>query len=181
MKSIPDAQGMLALDRTLAQIVVDHSSAPLIGLGHGQGEGFATYLKAAEDAGYKMHHSTAEDELSGNIGKVEGATFVLVLQDFLPKSLRSILVSACEKFDPLYLIHISTSFGVDPETHHRSIITSFCSDAYADSPACKRVSNATYKAFDTANAEALGIDERSFIDLGDLLAAITRRSKDRTE
>jgi len=181
MTSIPDAQGMLALDRTLARIIADHPSETLIGLGHGQGEGFATYLKAAEDAGYMMHHSTTEDELAGNIENVEGVTIALVVQDFLPKPLRRVLAAACEKFDPLYLIQISTSFGIDPESRHRSIITSFCSDEYAESPECKRVSDATYNAFDTANAEALGIDERSFIDLGDLLTAITRRSKDRTE
>ncbi|MDN3569980.1 hypothetical protein [Methylobacterium longum] len=181
MQTMPDAQGMLALDRTLVQIIAAHPSETLVGLGHGQGEGFAKYLKTAEDAGYAMHRSTTEYELAENIRTVDGITLALVVQDFLPKSLRGIITAACEKYEPFYFIHISSCFGIDPETHHRSIITSFCSDAFTDSPACKRVSEATYKAFDTANAEALGIDDRSLMDLDDLFAAITRRLKKSTE
>lgn len=172
-----DPQGLLALERTLAQIKTDHSSNTLIGLWHGQGEGSARYIAAAESAGFTMHHSTTETELEHNIKTVSGVLLTIVVQEFLPKSLRSTLALACEKFNPFYMIDISTCFGIDPETHHRSIITSFCSDAYTDSPACKRVSDATYKAFDTANAEALGIDEKSFIDLDVLLSIASRRSK----
>lgn len=176
-----DPQGLLALERTLAQIKADHPSTTLIGLWHGQGEGSARYIEAAKNAGFTMHLSTTENELAENIGTIEGITLALVVQDFLPKSLRIVIAAACEKYDPFYLIHISSCFRIEPESHYRSIITSFCSDAFTDSPACKRVSDASYKAFDTANAEALGIDERSLIDLDDLFAAITRRSKTRTE
>ncbi|TXN01309.1 hypothetical protein FV242_18995 [Methylobacterium sp. WL64] len=178
---IIDPQGLLALEKTVAQIKADHPSTTLIGLWHGQGEGSARYIEAAKNAGFTMHLSTTENELAENIGTIEGITLALIVQDFIPKSIRGIITAACEKYDPFYFIHISSCFGIDPETHHRSIITSFCSDASTDSLACKRVSDATYKAFDTANADALGIDERSLIDLDDLFAAITRRSKIRTE
>lgn len=166
---------MLALDRTLAQIVADHPSATLIGLGHGRGDGYVRYLKAAEDAGYMMHYSTTENELAENIDKVEGIILALVVQDFLPDSLRNIIVTACEKYNPFYLIHISSFFGIDQETRHRYAITNFCSDALSDSPACKRTSDATYKAFDTANAESLNLKIRSFNHLGDLLSGMIRR------
>lgn len=174
---IIDPQGLLALERTLAQIKADHPSTTLIGLWHGQGEGSARYIEAAKNAGFTMHFSTTENEMAENIGNLDGITLALVVQDFIPKSLRCIITAACEKYDPLYFIYISSCFAIDPETHHRSIVTSFCSDAFTDSPACKRVSDATYKAFDTANAEALGIDDKSLMNLDDLFAVVTRRSK----
>ena len=179
MKSIPDAQGMLALDRTLAQILANHPGITPNALCHGLGEGFAMYLDAVRDAGCVLHHSTTEEEFAAHIEALDELLIVLVVYEVLPKPFNRIFASTCEKFEPLYLIKIETCFGIDPQNNHRSIITSFCSEVYADTPACKRVSHETYKAFDIANAEALGIDEKSYIDLDNLLSK--RKSKDRPE